>query len=234
MNIKEFIEELKRINIEINEKQLEQLNKYYELLCIWNEKINLTRIVKKEDVYLKHFYDSATLNSIIELNNIENICDFGTGAGFPGIVIKILFPKIHITLVDSLNKRINFLNEVIKELDLKNIEAVHSRIEDYAKENREKYDLVVARAVASLNILLEYSAPIIKINKNFVAMKANIDEELENCKNAMQKLSLELVDRKEFILPKEESKRNLLLFKKKKATEKKYPRSSGEIKKKPL
>lgn len=234
MNIKEFIEELKRINIEINEKQLEQLNKYYELLCIWNEKINLTRIVKKEDVYLKHFYDSATLNSIIELNNIENICDFGTGAGFPGIVIKILFPKIHITLVDSLNKRINFLNEVIKELDLKNIEAVHSRIEDYAKENREKYDLVVARAVASLNILLEYSAPIIKINKNFVAMKANIDEELENCKNAMQKLSLELVDRKEFILPKEESKRNLLLLKKKKATEKKYPRSSGEIKKKPL
>ncbi len=234
MNIKEFIEELKRINIEINEKQLEQLNKYYELLCIWNEKINLTRIVKKEDVYLKHFYDSATLNYIIELNNIENICDFGTGAGFPGIVIKILFPKIHITLVDSLNKRINFLNEVIKELDLKNIEAVHSRIEDYAKENREKYDLVVARAVASLNILLEYSAPIIKINKNFVAMKANIDEELENCKNAMQKLSLELVDRKEFILPKEESKRNLLLFKKKKATEKKYPRSSSEIKKKPL
>lgn len=234
MNIKDFIDELKKINIEINEKQLEQLNKYYELLCIWNEKINLTRIVKKEEVYLKHFYDSATLNSIIELNSIENICDFGTGAGFPGIVIKILFPKIHITLVDSLNKRIKFLNEVIKNLDLKDIEAVHSRIEDYAKQNREKYDLVVARAVASLNILLEYSAPIIKINKNFVAMKANIDEELENCKNAMQKLSLELVDRKQFTLPKEESKRNLLLFKKKKATEKKYPRSSCEIKKKPL
>ena len=152
------------------------MEEYYNLLVEWNEKINLTRITLKDDVYLKHFYDSATIVKVIDLNKINNFCDFGTGAGFPGIVIKILFPSLNVTLVDSLNKRINFLNIVIEKLKLEKIVAIHSRIEDFARTHREKFDLVTARAVASLPVLLEYATGIIKKDKYFIAMKASIDE----------------------------------------------------------
>ena len=128
MNINDFINELKKINIEINDYQLKQLNRYYELLVEYNEKMNLTGITEKNQVYLKHFYDSLTINKIIDLNTVQTLCDVGTGSGFPGMVIKILFPKIKITLVDSLNKRIEFLNVVINELGLEDIDALHSRI----------------------------------------------------------------------------------------------------------
>lgn len=234
MNIEEFKTELSKININITNEQLKQLEKYYELLIEWNEKINLTRITKKEDVYLKHFYDSATINKVIDLNKIETLCDFGTGAGFPGLVIKILFPNIDITLVDSLNKRITFLNEVITKLGLKKITAIHSRIEDFGKIHREKYDLVTARAVAPLNILLEYAIPMVKVNKYFLAMKANIDEELKLSENASKKMKAELIEKHEFNLPYEESIRSLLLYKKTEKTEKKYPRIPNEINKRPL
>lgn len=234
MNINNFIEELKNINIDVTEEQLNQLEEYYKLLVEWNNKINLTRIIEKEDVYLKHFYDSATINKIINLNDINEFCDFGTGAGFPGMVIKILFPKLNITLVDSLNKRIIFLNVVIEKLNLKNIKTIHSRIEDFAKLNRNKFDLVTARAVAPLNVLLEYSIPMVKINKYFLAMKANINEELEKGNNAIKLLNIELIKREEFKLPYEDSTRNLLLFQKNKETNSKYPRSNNDIKRKPL
>lgn len=234
MQINEFIEELKKININITDEQLTKLEKYYELLIEENEKINLTNITKREDVYLKHFYDSLTLIKIIDLNKIDSLCDIGTGAGFPGLVIKIVFPNINVTLIDSLNKRIDFLNKVIKELELKNIETLHSRIEEYGVKNREKYDLVTARAVASLNVLLEYSIPLVKEDKYFVAMKSNVEEELKNIDKAIKELDIKLENKIEFKLPIEESKRTLISFKKLQKTSKKYPRRYAIIKQKPL
>lgn len=234
MKIDEFIESLRKLNIDITSRQLEQFEEYYNLLVEWNEKINLTRITLKDDVYLKHFYDSATIVKVIDLNKVDTFCDFGTGAGFPGIVIKILFPHLHVTLVDSLNKRINFLNIVIEKLKLEKIVAIHSRIEDFARTHREKFDLVTARAVASLPVLLEYATGIIKKDKYFVAMKASIDEELEQSINAQKILKIKLIDKNSFLLPKENSVRNILLFQKQERTNLKYPRNPSEIKKKPL
>lgn len=234
MTQNEFIEALKNLNISISNEQLSKLNRYYELLIEWNNKINLTGIVEKEQVYLKHFYDSITLIKIIDLNEYENLCDMGTGAGFPGLVLKILFPSLKITLLDSLNKRIDFLNLVIKELELKDIETIHIRIEEYSKINREKFDIVTARAVAPLPILLEYSLPMTKVSGYFIAMKANINNELETSKNAINILSGNIDKVLEFNLPFENSKRTLIKIKKVKPTSGKYPRKNSEIKKKSL
>ena len=148
MNKDRFINEVKNLGIEITDKKMDQLEKYYELLIEYNKVMNLTGITEKEEVYLKHFYDSLTISKIIDLNNENSLCDLGSGAGFPGIVLKIFYPNLSIVLVDSLNKRINFLNKVIEELELKDIIAIHSRIEDYSKENKEQFDVVTARAVA--------------------------------------------------------------------------------------
>lgn len=230
MTEKKFIEYLKELKIEITPEQLEQLNKYYKLLIEWNEKINLTSITQKEDVYLKHFYDSLTLNKAIDLNSISNLCDIGTGAGFPGMVIKILFPHLNVTLLDSLNKRTKFLKLVIKELDLKEIEVVNSRAEDY--KNREHFDVVTARAVAPLNILLELATPLSK--KYVVLMKANCEEELRNTRNLYKELDIELQLKTEFLLPFENSKRTILKYLKKSKTNLKYPRRYDQIKKRPL
>lgn len=230
MNIELFIKETKKLGINLTNTQLDQLEKYYNLLINWNEKINLTRITEKEDVYLKHFYDSLTLIKVIDLNKALSLCDIGTGAGFPGIVLKIAFPNLNITLVDSLNKRINFLNEVIKELGLDNIEAIHDRAEDYAKRNREKYDIVTSRAVANLRVLSELSIPMVKVNGYFVPMKANVDEELVEAKDIINKLSGKLEKQETFNLPKEESLRNILLIRKINKTNPIYPRRMDKIK----
>lgn len=230
MSEKEFVSELLNLNINITEEQLKQLNKYFELLVTWNEKINLTAITKKEDVYLKHFYDSLTLNKIVNLNEIDSLCDIGTGAGFPGMVIKILFPNIKITLVDALNKRINFLNKVIDELNLKDITAIHARIEEYGTKNRSKYEIVTARAVTNLPVLLEYAIPLVKVNGYFIPMKAEVKEELENSKNALNILNSKIVGKCEFLLPKENSTRTLLKIEKTKEISNKYPRKNSVIK----
>lgn len=229
-----FIEELKLIGINIDIEQLNKLSKYYELLIEWNKKINLTAITEKEQVYLKHFYDSLTLNKIIDLKKENSICDIGTGAGFPGVVLKIVFPNLKVTLVDSLNKRIDFLNLIIKELELENIIAIHTRSEEFALTNREKFDVVTARAVAPLNILLEYSIPMVKKNKYFIAMKGNIEKEEKTFDNSMKILNTTIEKIEEFTLPNELSKRTLIKFKKLKITSNKYPRKFNEIKKKPL
>ena len=234
MNQNKFIEELKKINIEINDKQLKQLERYYELLVEWNKKINLTNIIDKEQVYLKHFYDSITLSRVIDLKKEQALCDIGTGAGFPGLVLKIIFPNLKITLVDSLNKRIEFLKEVIKELKLENIEVYHDRAEEFARKNREKFDIVTARAVAHLSILLEYSIPMIKVNKYFIAMKANIDSELEESNSALNKLNAQIIDIDKFKLPVEDSNRTIIKIKKIEKTNNTYPRKNNEIKKKRL
>ena len=235
MNENEFIKEVEKLNIKITLEQLKQLNKYYELLVSWNEKMNLTNITIKEDVYLKHFYDSLTIHKAIDLYSIETLCDIGTGAGFPGLVIKILFPKIHVTLVDSLNKRIMFLNEVIKQLKLENIETVHARIEEYGIKNRGKYDVVTARAVAKINVLLEYAIPLVKVGKYFISQKANnVEEELEQAKNAIKKLDVIVIKKENFTLPIENSYRTIVVFKKNKETNKIFPRKYQSIIKKPL
>jgi len=233
MNKDRFIEEVENLGIEITDKKLNQLEKYYELLIEYNKVMNLTGITEKEEVYLKHFYDSLTLSKIIDLTKEDSLCDLGSGAGLPGIVIKIFYPNLNVVLVDSLNKRINFLNIVIKELELENITAIHTRIEEYAKENKEKFDIVTARAVAPLNILLELGINLVKINKYFIAMKGNIENEPE-FRNAIKTLNCSLGNIIKFKLPIEESNRSLIKIIKEKTNSKLFPRKYNEIKKKPL
>ena len=211
MNKEEFINEVKKLGIEVSEDKLNKLERYYELLISENEKINLTAITKKEEVYLKHFYDSLTLNKAINLKEIKTLCDVGTGAGFPGIVLKIVFPNINITLIDSLQKRVNYLNEVIKELELKDIKAIHVRGEDY----KEKFDIVTSRAVANIEKLVNYTMHLVKKEGYFVAMKGNIEEELNN--EVREKISkkYKIIKIISFKLPKENSIRNLVIMKNK-------------------
>ena len=234
MTINEFIESLKDLNIEITKDQLNRLELYYEILVEWNNKINLTGITEHDEVYLKHFYDSLTICRDIDLNEIDSLADIGTGAGFPGMVIKILFPNLKVDLIDSLGKRIIFLNEVVNKLNLKNINIINARAEEYALKIRENYDVVTARAVAPLNILLEYCIPLVKENGYFIPLKANCEDEINSIKNAMNILNCQIEKIDKFSLPKENSTRTIIKFKKIKKTLNKYPRRYNEIKKKPL
>lgn len=230
MNKEFFIEELKKINITLTNNQLEQLEKYYEMLVEYNKVMNLTGITDHDQVFLKHFYDSLTLSKIIDLTQEETLCDIGTGAGFPGLVIKICFPNLKVVLLDSLNKRTKFLSDVINELKLDNIEVVHTRAEEYALKNRNKFDVTTARAVAHLSTLLEYSIPMTKQNKYFIALKANVDEEIKEIDNALKCLNTKIEEKIEFNLPVENSNRTIIKFKKLKDNGK-YPRKYSEIKK---
>ena len=234
MEINEFINEVRKLQINIDDDILDKLEKYYNLLIKYNEVMNLTGITEKKQVYLKHFYDSLCISKVIDLNEEQSLCDVGSGAGFPGIVLKIFYPHLKITLLDSLNIRIEFLNIVIKELNLDNIEAIHVRAEEYAQQNREKFDIVTSRAVANLNTLLELSIPMVKINKYFIPLKANVDEELENSKNALNKLNSKIIKTERFLLPIENSNRTILKIQKMDKTSKLFPRKYSEIKKKPL
>lgn len=234
MNIETFIQQLKAFNIEITPKQLEQFEKYYELLVEWNEKMNLTNITKKEDVYLKHFYDSLTLAFYHPLNN-ESICDIGAGAGFPSIPLKILFPNIKVTIVDSLNKRITFLNYLVQVLDLKGVEAVAARAEEYAIDHRESFDIVSARAVARLNILDELCLPLCKIGGYFITLKgAQGEQELAECQNGIKKLGGQVKNIQKFTLPNHDDQRINIYIHKTSATPQQYPRMFAKIKKSPL
>ena len=232
MNKELFLEELKKLGILLTSKQEQDLETYYKLLISYNNNVNLTARTKEEDVYLKHFYDSLTLFKGIDLKENLKICDLGTGAGFPGLVLKIVFPNLSITLVDSLEKRIKFLDLVIKELELKNIKTVHSRIEEF--KEIEAFDVVVSRAVAKINILLELGCNIPKVNGLFVFMKGNILEELKSAKNALKVLNYSLEKIINFKLPIEESERNIVILKHTSPTSNKYPRQFSIIKKKPL
>ena len=233
MTKEEFIQELKKIKINISCDILIKLDKYYHLLITENEKYNLTNITEETSVYLKHFYDSLTITKAINLDN-QKILDVGSGAGFPGLVLKIVFPNIKIDLLDSTAKRCNFLKQVIEELSLNDINVINARAEDYAKENREKYDIVTSRAVAPLKHLLEYSIPMLKINGYFIALKSNLTEELININNYYKKLHLEEPTTYEFALPKENSLRTIYKVKKTAKTDIIYPRQYSQIKKKDL
>ena len=212
MNKEQFIAETKKLGINLTEEQLNKLDQFYNLLIEWNEKINLTRITAKEDVYLKHFYDSLTLAKVIDLSTKETLCDVGTGAGFPGIVLKIVYPNLKITLVDALQKRVNYLNTIIKDLHLENIQAIHTRGEDL----HDKYDVVTARAVANIEKLLKYTMHLVNNTGVFVAMKGNIDNELTpEIENKISK-KYQILKIEKFELPIENSQRSLIVIKNKK------------------
>lgn len=230
MNREQFVKQLKNINVKLTENQLNQLEKYYEMLVEYNKVMNLTGITEHNQVFLKHFYDSLTLAKIIDLKENCTLCDIGTGAGFPGLVIKICFPNLKVVLLDSLNKRTKFLNDVIKELNLKNIEVIHARAEEYALNHRNQFDITTARAVAHLSVLLEYAIPMTKENKYFIALKANVEEEIKEINNALKCLNVKIEEQQEFNLPIENSTRTIIKFKKIKDNGK-YPRKYSEIKK---
>lgn len=233
MNKEEFIKELTKLNITIDNNKLNMLEKYYNLLIEENNKYNLTSITNKEDVYLKHFYDSITISKIIDLDN-ESLLDIGTGAGFPGIVLKIIYPNLKVTLLDSTLKKCNFLNLVITKLNLKDITVINERAEIYSKNVREKYDVVTSRAVAPLKHLLEYSIPTLKVNGYYIAMKSDISKELIGINKYEDKLNIKETDRISFTLPKENSLRTLIKYQKLNVTNLIYPRKYNEIKKKSL
>jgi len=231
MNEKEFVKYVKELNIELDDIKLNQLKKYYNLLIEINEVMNLTTITDLNEVYLKHFYDSLTITKTVDLSKVTSFCDVGTGAGFPGIIIKIVFPDIKVVLIEAMEKRVKFLKKVIGELALENIEVINARAEEYAKANREKFDIVTARAVANINILLEYCIPITKVSGKFVAMKGK-EEAISS--NALNSLDCQLQNKISFNLPNGAGERNLYLFVKNKKTSDKFPRKYSDIKKKTL
>lgn len=237
MKLEEFSSKLKEklnnINIKINNEQAQKFYEYMNLLLEWNEKINLTAITEPNEVILKHFIDSATILKYIE--DDMKIVDVGTGAGFPGIPLNIINAKAKYILVDSLNKRINFLNEVIDKLKLENINTVHSRIEDFAKNHKECYDIATSRAVASLNILLEYLLPLVKVGGMCICMKgSNVKEEIENSNKALEILGGKIEKVEEIILPNSDIARNIIIVRKIKNTPNKYPRKAGIPSKEPI
>lgn len=228
---------MKLLNIELTDKQIEQFNRYYELLVEWNEKINLTAITEKSEVWKKHFEDSAGIVEAIDVNLIESVIDVGTGAGFPGIPIKILFPHIKLTLLDSLNKRINFLNLVIDELGLEDVRTIHGRAEDFGKnpDYREMYDVCVSRAVANLSTLSELCIPFVKVNGLFISYKAEkAEDELSTAGKAIKILGGGETNIVDVILPGTDYSRKLIVIKKFCNTSKKYPRKAGTPNKEPI
>jgi 16S rRNA (guanine527-N7)-methyltransferase len=237
MNIDMFQTSLKEKGIELSEQQLKQFETYYELLVEWNEKMNLTAITDKEEVYLKHFYDSVTAGFYYNFHQPITVCDVGAGAGFPAIPLKICFPEIRLTVVDSLNKRIGFLQHVVKELGLEHVTMHHDRAETFAHrpEFREQFDLVMARAVARLSVLAELCLPLVKKKGHFLAMKgANLPEEVKDGEKAVTLLGGKIRDIHSFLLPIEESERNIVIIDKIKETPKKFPRKPGTPNKSPI
>lgn len=237
MNEQQFFDALKEKGIELSTEQLAQFKTYFETLVEWNEKMNLTAITDLESVYLKHFYDSISAAFYVDFTNATTLCDVGAGAGFPSIPIKICFPHLHITIVDSLNKRIQFLNHLSTELGLSHMNFVHSRAEDFGRnaQYREQFDLVTARAVARMSVLSELCVPLVKEGGQFVAMKAASGEhELKDAKRALATLGVKLNEEYHFLLPVEESDRVIFTFDKVKATPKKYPRKPGMPNKSPI
>lgn len=236
MNEQQFIDALKVQGIELTETQIEQFRIYYAMLVEWNQKVNLTAVTEKEDVYLKHFYDSLTPLFYTEVKEAASLCDVGAGAGFPSIPVKIVRPDLKITIVDSLNKRINFLNELSAELGLDKMHLVHDRAENFGQYTaRHMFDVVTARAVANLNVLLELCLPLVRTGGNFIVLKGKKGlEEFEESEFALDLLGGEVVDTFSFELPEEDSRRHILYIKKKHKTPAKYPRKPGVPNKSPL
>ena len=239
MNPEQFVQELSKRNFKLNENQINQFNQYFTSLIETNKKVNLTRITEKDDVYLKHFFDSITpLFTFGEIfTKSQTLCDVGAGAGFPSIPLKIMVPELRVTIVDSLGKRLKFLQELVTQLDLKNVALVHGRAEDVGqnKQYREQFDIVTARAVANMAVLSEYCLPLVKKNGNFIALKGpKAEDELNSSQKALKTLGGKTTAVKELQLPHSSEDRTLILVKKVQATPKKYPRQAGTPHRKPI
>lgn len=237
MDNRRFEQELNELGVRLNDIQKEQFDRYYELLVEWNRVMNLTGITDYDEVNLKHFTDSLTIVRINNMENVPTLIDIGTGAGFPGLPIKIAFPHIKVILLDSLNKRIKFLDKVIDELNLDNVFTLHGRAEDYAKkvEYREQFDTCVSRAVANLSTLSEYCLPFVKEGGNFISYKsAESDEEISHSEKAINLLGGKINRVEKFVLPGSDMRRALVKIDKVKSTPKKYPRKAGMPGKEPL
>ena len=232
-----FLKDLEELNISLSEKQLIQFMSYYELLIEWNQIMNLTAITDFDEVMKKHFIDSLSLVKAYDVSKTVSLIDIGTGAGFPGIPLKIAFPDLDVTLLDSLNKRVNFLNTVIDELGLEKIQAIHGRAEDFAKKGklREQYDVCVSRAVANLSTLSEYCLPYVKIGGYFISYKSEkIEEEKKEAEHAISVLGGKIENQIAFMIPNSDIYRNLFIVRKEKETPTKYPRKAGTAAKEPL
>lgn len=230
-------QEMEQLGLSLTDQMAEQLYRYYELLVEWNSFMNLTGITEFKEVVQKHFVDSLSIVKIKEMKTVDNMIDVGTGAGFPGLPLKIVFPHLKVTLLDSLNKRIDFLNEVIKQTGLEQIETIHGRAEDFAKPGmkREQYDLCVSRAVANLSTLSEYCLPYVKIGGTFVAYKSvEAEQEMNDAKSAVFLLGGKMETCENFNLPGSDIHRSLISIKKTGGCAKKYPRKAGMPSKSPL
>ncbi|VDN47761.1 7-methylguanosine methyltransferase (16S rRNA, nucleotide G527) [Petrocella atlantisensis] len=236
MNINKITEKFKNIDIQLNERQAEQFSIYYKELCIWNDKINLTSILEEDAVLMKHFVDSLLSTKVIDYKDVKRLIDVGTGAGFPGIPIKIVYPHIEVVLLDALSKRVIFLDHVIEKLDLNGISAVHGRAEDLARTDlRESFDLCVSRAVSQLNVLCEYCLPFISNNGLFISYKGNKTiEELEQSKNAISILGGKVESVVDNIVLDASTNRGFVIIRKESITDVKYPRRAGKPLKRPL
>ncbi|MCQ6563418.1 16S rRNA (guanine(527)-N(7))-methyltransferase RsmG [Paenibacillus mendelii] len=232
-----FVDLLHKEGVSLTDQQLQQFDLYYQLLVEWNEKMNLTGITEREAVYEKHFYDSVSLSFFLDLNKAIRFADIGSGAGFPSIPLKICFPHLEVTMVDSLNKRLHFLKHVIEALGLQQMNCVHGRAEDMArlKEHRDQYDVVTARAVARLNILNELCLPFVRIGGKFAAMKgADPASEVNEAQNSLIELKADVQNVHHLTLPHEQSDRHIVIVNKTGATPKKYPRKAGLPGKQPI
>ena len=234
MNKEEFVSELKKIGINLTEKELNSFNTYCEFLKEYNSHTNLTAITDDEGIYLKHFYDSLTITKVIDLNKYNNLIDIGTGPGFPGMVLKIVFPNLKVTLLDSINKKIKFLEELSSKLNIKDIEIFNGRVEDYLKTKRETFDIVTARAVANLPVLSELCIPLVKVGGYFVAMKGSNEEEINESDFDIKELGGSIEKIEKFELPNDGGLRNIIKVKKVSKTDNKYPRRYDKITKNPL
>ncbi|MCR5254723.1 MAG: 16S rRNA (guanine(527)-N(7))-methyltransferase RsmG [Acetatifactor sp.] len=236
-DLSQFDKDLHELGITLSDLQKQQFVRYYELLIEWNSFMNLTAITDFDEVFKKHFVDSLSLIKVADLDREFSVIDVGTGAGFPGLCLKIAFPKLHITLLDSLNKRLNFLNEVIDDLGLKDIKTIHGRAEDIAKKSdyREQFDISVSRAVANLTTLSEYCLPFVKVGGRFIAYKSEkIEEEKKTASSALKILGGEFESEESFYLPGSDLYRNLYSISKVSKTPGKYPRKAGLPLKEPL
>ena len=239
MNPEKFVLELSKHNFELTDKQKQQFKLYFKMLIEVNEHVNLTRITEEDEVYLKHFYDSITplFTFGAVFKDGATLCDVGAGAGFPSIPLKILKPGLKVTIVDSLQKRLNFLKDLISELGLTDVELVHGRAEDVGQNKlyRERFDIVTARAVARMSVLSEYCLPLVKKGGYFVALKGpKAEDELDDGKKALEVLGGKLIKDEELTLPASEEERTLVLVQKVKSTPKKYPRQAGPPRRKPI